>query len=890
MRRLIFIFLVTALPWYGYCQSKEVAAKIDSLIANARYDEAISIIQPLTQSGDPATAAVWLNRSAELTIMQGKLEEAEIALKKINSNGNSFVEGITKTNLGFLYLNKARNDLAMENLQQALTAFQESGHRNTLEEAKCLSNLALLYWSTGKLNQARENGLLALQIRQQIKGETSEEVAASYNDLGLVYAQSDADKALEYYEKALSTYQNIHGSDHPKIAIASTNIGVMYRQLKLYGDAVNNFENAESIWKKIYPEGHPNQALALVNLGLTYQEMGDKKASLEFFEKALDIYRKSYGEKHPDLSNVLNRIGILKLGEGQFDEAIQNFQGAICSNSPSFGQRDISKNPKVNEYYNGKVLLYSLRLKAQALETRYQNKTLRSSDIALALQCLHSCDTLIDDIRYHSSDENDKIDLGVSANEVYEDGVRIAHAMSENSVHFQKYRQIAFYFAEKSKSAVLQESIADAEAKSFAGIPNELLDEEKALKASIALLAQKLAQKPDEAEERNLREQEFTANRQYAGFITKLEKNYPDYYNLKFDRVTPSIPELQRVLDAKTAIVSYFIADKNQRLYTFIITRNKFRIYNSTLPTDFDKTVKGFNNCLYYTVPMSYNKSSNALSGLLLRGVPLSMKDLIIIPAGRLGTMPFEALSVNKLPPARDFANAHFLVQRVGISYEFSAGLLIQKSRTTRPQQQPSIFLCAPISFAEKDNLDDLPGTDNEVNNIAQLFASGALVARHNDANETLVKSGKLADYKYLHFATHGIVDETSPELSRIFLQPTSSEDGNVFSGEIFNLKLNADLAVLSACQTGLGKFSKGEGVIGLSRALVYAGARSIMVSYWSVADESTSQLMTDFYKALLLQPVPNFREALQQSKMKMISNGKYADPYYWAPFVLIGY
>src|SRR5690606_10010049 len=121
---------------------------------------------------------------------------------------------------------------------------------------------------------------------------------------------------------------------------------------------------------------------------------------------------------------------------------------------------------------------------------------------------------------------------------------------------------------------------------------------------------------------------------------------------------------------------------------------------------------------------------------------------------------------------------------------------------------------------------------------------------------------------------THGIVDENNPELSRIFLQTDSeAEDGNLFSGEIYNLHLNADLVTLSACQTGLGKISKGEGVIGLSRALVYAGAKNIMVSFWSVADESTAVLMTDFYKLLLEKPAINYSENLREAKLNMIDS-----------------
>jgi CHAT domain-containing protein len=162
-------------------------------------------------------------------------------------------------------------------------------------------------------------------------------------------------------------------------------------------------------------------------------------------------------------------------------------------------------------------------------------------------------------------------------------------------------------------------------------------------------------------------------------------------------------------------------------------------------------------------------------------------------------------------------------------------------------------------------------------------------VAIGKEANEGLVKSGALSDFRYLHFATHGIVDEVSPELSRIYLQESDKEDGNIFSGEIFNLKLNADLAVLSACETGLGKYSKGEGVIGLSRALVYAGARSIVVSFWPVADESTAQLMTEFYRQLVGRAGVSPRVALRTAKLKLGGGQPYGAPYYWAPFVLIG-
>jgi len=886
MRTYLFSVAMCLAPMIGYCQNSQTTLIIDSLISAANYAEAKSLIETIGEIND---SPLLLNKSAEVSILLGNLNEAESILNSVKSE-DKLIQAITQTNLGFLYLNKARNDLAMENLHQALIKFGEAGKQNSQEAAKCLSHLSSLYLSTGKLNQAEENGLMALQIRQALEGSTNETMAASYNDLGLVYSQTDPDKALEYYEMALSVYEKLHGNEHPKIGIANTNIGLMYLQLKLYGDAVNNFESALALWQKVYPSGHPSQALVLQNLGRTYMQMGDPKVAQAYFEKALSIYRSSYGSKHPDIAFVLNQLGNLKLNNNDYKEALENFQEAIIANTQTFNNKTITTNPSASDFYNGKVLLYSLRSKAKALEAQHFGKTLKFDDLKQALFCLFISDSLIDNIRHHSTDENDKLELGSSASEVYEDGVRIAYAMSEMSIDYNHYREVAFYFAEKSKSAVLQESIADASAKSFAGIPDKLVEEEKTLKSTIAFLVQKLSQKPSLDEEKYLRESLFNLNQEYNIFIKKLEVDYPNYFDLKFNQASPTITGLQKLLDNKTAIISYFIAENDKRLYHFIITKKRFKTRNLTLPADFDKYSKGLNNGMVYSESSSYQKSASALSKVLISRFPASITNLVIIPSGRLGTLPFEALFYKK-NKSQEFKSMPLVVKRFAVSYEFSAGLLNQKSRVKSKETNPSIFLCAPIQFPEKENMAALPGTESEVNAIANLFPSNSVsVVKFKEANEDIIKSGVLSKFDYLHFATHGVVDEMEPELSKVYLQSGQGEDGNLFAGEIYNLNLNAELAVLSACQTGLGKLSKGEGVIGLSRALVYAGARNIIVSFWSVADESTSQLMANFYSSLIQNRNLNFRETLQKAKVNMIEEGKYSLPYYWAPFILIGF
>ncbi|MBY0425149.1 MAG: CHAT domain-containing protein, partial [Cytophagales bacterium] len=206
---------------------------------------------------------------------------------------------------------------------------------------------------------------------------------------------------------------------------------------------------------------------------------------------------------------------------------------------------------------------------------------------------------------------------------------------------------------------------------------------------------------------------------------------------------------------------------------------------------------------------------------------------------------------------------------------------------------EPSIFLCAPVKFK---TLAYLPGTENEVKEIGQLFENKHfknVSYTFKEASEFRIKSDALKKFQFLHLATHGLVNSRKPELSAVFLSPDSSnkskEDGMLYSGEIYNLDIKADLVTLSACETGLGKVSKGEGVIGLTRALFYAGANNMLVSLWTVSDSSTSELMKLFYSYLLNEKGIGYPKGLSLAKMELIKNSSFSAPYYWASFVLIG-
>ncbi|MEX2232432.1 MAG: CHAT domain-containing protein [Cyclobacteriaceae bacterium] len=896
MRKISVCVLLLSMNSVLYCQQleSELVRTVDNLLINSKFLEAVQLLE----STSARPSLLLENKKAEALTRLGHFEQAEKLLRtiktKLAENPDVFLQAVTNTNLGFLQLNQGRTDLAEVSLRNALREFEGAGRYTSPEAAQALSNLGLVYMSLGKYTQAQEQLHRALSLREREKKNGDELIAASYNDLGLVYSQTDKDKALDYFGQAQKMYVALYGSQHPKIAIANINIGIIYRDLELFGDAVNNFETALKVWNAVYPQPHPAKAIALYNLGQTYLQLKDQKAAMEYYELSRKMYEDCYGPKHPELASVLNAIGNLRLAASDFDEALNSYQKSLQANVLDFNQNNVTANPPLENYYNGTRLLHTLLFKAQAFESRYLQKSLKFRDLTEALNILALCDSLIDQLRQQSTNESDKMLLGVMANEVYSDGVRIAHEAGVNALKKAPYFEKAFYFAEKSKGAVLLESISDTNAKSFAGIPDDLLEEEKNLKSALTLSAQKLAQKPTREEEKILRENSFELKRRYEAFIEKLEHQFPEYFNLKFNATAPSVSQLQNLLIAKTALLSYFIDEKNSQLYIFLIRKGHYKIWQRALSKDFDKYITGLRNGLYFAEANTFKESSYILATILVPPLPSSISDLVILPTGRLGLIPFEALLMDNAEKITSYSSMPYLVNRFSVRYEFSAGLLIQKSKKPASGTSPSIFLCAPVSFPGKEYLGELPGTENEVQEISRLFSEKNLTSAaytRVQADEKLIKTSSLKNYNFVHFATHGVVDESNPELSRIFLQSGSkSEDGDLFAGEIYNLELNANLVTLSACQTGLGKVLKGEGVIGLSRALVYAGAKNIIVSFWNVADESTSLLMKDFYHNVLENPGADYSTDLRKAKLKLLNNEKYSAPFYWAPFVLIGF
>ncbi|MFY7786885.1 MAG: tetratricopeptide repeat protein, partial [Thermoflexibacteraceae bacterium] len=398
--------------------------------------------------------------------------------------------------------------------------------------------------------------------------------------------------------------------------------------------------------------------------------------ALQFFDKALKIYEKNYGTKHPEIANTYNQMATVYLEQKNYEKATIFCQKALIANSLDFDDRCVRNNPNIANNYNPTIFLSSLLLKAKIFEELHFAKTLKLRDIKLALACLQRCDELIAHLRRVSSNKNDKLALGATAAEVYEDAIRLCLHLADVTLARQKYEQLAFDFAEKSKSAVLLNAISDANAKEFAGLPVEVLEKEKSLKVEIAFYEQKLGEKGQN--EQAVRNKLFDLNQAYDNFIKELEKKYPAYYDLKFNVKTATVQDLQGLLDKNTEVVSYFIAERSKRLYIFRTSQQNLTVYNEPLAEDLQKWITILRNAMVYKATKEYLNVAYLLKKQLF---PFSLKNknYICIPDGRLGIIPFEALLAEKVShttAAVDFSQLPYLLNKSYFSYAYSHTLL----------------------------------------------------------------------------------------------------------------------------------------------------------------------------------------------------------------------
>jgi CHAT domain-containing protein/Flp pilus assembly protein TadD len=890
MRYLFIISLVISNLLPGQSRLEEATRALQL----AEYEKAYVLFEEQARiqlSIKPLDYVVCNLRMSECKILIGEPDAgrqlAENAEAYILNNfpTDKILIGEALTLQGKAYLNLGRNDMAMELLKKAEGYFTKE---HTLEKAACLNDLGIAYLNNYNLELARQYLEISLSIRQNKLKATDPLIGDSFNNLGLTYFESDPLQSLIFYTRAYRIYEQSLGADHPKTAQVLNNLAMVQAAQGNYDDAFEELAKVQSIWERRYTGDHPRKAFTLLTKGRFQLQQEKYGESLLSLASALKMYLNLFGPRHPEVANTYFLMGEVYTKQQQYRDALDHYQRSIFSNTLDQDFLTTYDLPVLRDYFNADILLSSLQAKAVALERLHYEKTLNVKELTSAIATYEICDDLISIIRQVRQNERDKIRLGEIAKDVYESGMRLSLTLSEESFKRKYYLSKAFQFAERSKSAVLLEAINETKAKSFAGIPQHLINLEDSLKAEIAFFEQQLAIGEDQERFKQLL---FAYQSAYQKYILKLETEYPEYFNLKYNSRVASALDVQKRLGEGTTLLSYFIG--KEFVYAFEVNTKSVKAHRIPKKEDFDKLAPGMRNAIRYQVEDRLIEVSKKLYGQVIpKKLAGSPTTLVILPDGVLGIVPFEAL-VNPESSGNTYSTVEFLIKKYQVAYDYSATLFVNRSESKKELEE-SILLCAPLSFEKNEvRMVNLPASESEVKEIKLLFGSNgrADLKTKSEASEALLKSDQLKQYKYVHFATHGLVDEGKPELSRIFLAPDQEEDGSLYAGEIYNLKINADLVTLSACETGLGKIAKGEGIVGLSRALQYAGANNLIVTLWQVADASTALLMVKFYDVHLHSNSPKgYHQALRQAKLHLMQMPEYQSPYFWAPFVLIGY
>ncbi len=888
MRVRLYLFL--AVIWLGalHGHTQDSLFQIaENQFVEANYDEAFEIYRTVSsQYQDSADYEMYGICNIQMTLCLNRSAQYQRALKLAQNtlwyveeflSENAFLKAEVYRALGEVTLNIGKSDEALDLLLQAEKLYPPE---YKIEIAESDNLLGVIYWNNNNKDLGLQYHQKALDIRTTEIGPNSLEVGDSYNNIGLIYAEDNPTQAGIYFERALKIYENQLGTLHPKVAFCLINLARTRAQQSRIQEATDIIDRVMKIWDGIYQGDHPNKTFTTSTLGQIYAIAENYERALHFQQLALKEYIMQFGPKHPEVANTHFLIAELYLKKEEYKEALRAYQEAIYANLVDQEFSNVRSNPKLKDYLSADGLLSALLGKAKALEALHFGLTLQARDLKAALHTYNLADSLVSEIRKIRVTENDKIRLGEISRLIYENGIRLALVLADQPFHYKKYAEIAFSFCERSKSSVLLEAIQETKAKSFSGIPDSLIRYEDSLKNEIAFYQQQVA-KGENIDFNQSRL--FVYQQAQRNFASQLETDFPKYYELKYQAGSFDIQQIMSSLEPGEVMISYFQASDN--LYVFAVTQEGIDIQTRDIDF-FRQNVSALRNAIKFRISATLDYESTSLYQLLIPELSDEITSIIFIPDGILSTVPFEAL---KNPETTEY-----LVQNYNVSYDYSSQLMLQRRNTTAQLPERSIMLMAPVDFRNgTTRLNPLPSSEEEINDIRFLFGGQNWEVHpylRDNATETFVKSGGLTQYRYLHLATHGQVNQSQPELSQIFLHPDENEDGSLYSGDIYNLRINAELVCLSACETGLGKLTKGEGIVGLSRALLYAGAQNLIVSLWQVADASTSELMIDFYKEYLLyDDVTDFNQALRRAKVKMIRSEAYSHPYYWAPFILVG-
>jgi CHAT domain-containing protein/Tfp pilus assembly protein PilF len=815
---------------------------------------------PLNRAaGDRGGESASLNGMALMYSYLGQEKEAleyltqALAVSKAARDRSQ--EAVELHNIGFAYILLGENQRALEQMRQSLRIQQAIGDRRI--SAKTLLELGRVFGRVGDFERAMEYYAQALALSRE-RGDRFAE-ATSLRYMGTAYRMTgDARKALEYLNQALQI------SQASKLARVETNVRT--------------------------------------DIGAAYADLGDRPKALSYYRQAIEWYRAA-GISEGETSTLI-LAGRLYAGIGDTGKALESLNEALTL-SRSFGSK---------------------ALEAQALlgRARVERDTDRPSD---ARADLEAALPIIESARTDLDNQDLRTSYFASNRKYYELYIDVLMRLHEAGA--------AFEANERARARSLLETLAETHADIRHGVDPKLVERERALEQQLNATERRrmqLLNRKDRAEQVQVVEKELNGLlSDYQDVQARIRVTSPHYAALTQPRPITLKEVQQQVLDKDTVLLEYALGD--DRSFLWVVTSASIEGCELPKRAEIETSAKR----AYELLKTSHRREFQHQTQLALAGLsrtllgPVSsrigQKRLVIVADGALQYIPFEAL------PEPAAANSQPLVAEHEIVNLPSASVLalLRKENTGRKPAAKTIAMLSDPVFetddprvrravgvlakaatnpAKDDELgqieltrsaadsgvtrfERLPFSRKEAESVEALTTPGQMMkAVDFSANKTTATRAEIAQFRIVHFATHGLINSQHPELSGIVLslvdEKGQPQDGFLRMHEIYNLNLGAELVVLSACQTALGKEIRGEGLMGLTRGFMYAGSPRLVASLWDVRDAATAELMNRFYQGMLKENLTP-AAALRAAQVSLWKEKRWEAPYYWAPFVIQG-
>jgi CHAT domain-containing protein/Tfp pilus assembly protein PilF len=834
------------------------------------------------------------------------------------------------TNLGVAKSGLYLYDSAITFYEKSLSIYEAAGNAELRHLASVYHNLGICFNAKGDIEKAKayyENADRIFQKLDMVGQNVYEILLMNMTDYYLEH--KNIQEAEKYNKKSFAI-----NPKSPHCFKKWSSSGMIAGAKKDFAKSISDLNKAIVVGEKDLGVNFAEKGLIYLNLGTIYLEMEDFDHSLANYQIARDLIEKRIGKQSTPYTNCLKDMGLIYLRmkekennlekfmvqrERNIGTALDYFQEAIIAITPGFTSRDRSSNPEPENAMDKIRLLDVLKSKAEALfllaqlEERQENKEAYISHLKLALATFDLSIKTIHLIRNGFQSQESRLFLSENEHPVYSEAVEVAVSLYEKTgdpLYFEK----GFEFSERSRSANFQSMLRELKAKEFSGLPDSLLQKETEMKGEIAayqsfIFNEKSTPVPDQTKINLWNDKVFALTQGYQQMISLIEKNYPRYYQYKYADPIVSVQKVQQSLDRREAVIEYFLNDShhnsNNELYTFVITDNEFKIIRKSLDRNFDQTVDQFLQFIKNGLVLAthkadyirYSKNASDLYKLLVEPVVPTMQNyrLVIVPDDKLSYLPFDAFLASGADTTKmDFRNLDYLVHHHAISYTYSATLLYYyfdsafKYSNRTAAFAPEYNSSTNLPGTSVENFLPLPGAEAEAIGVTDLIKGDRYLG--SKATKQAFKDNA-EKYDILHLAMHTILNDTLPLYSKMVFSSdgTPANDRTLNTSEIYNLKLKSDMVVLSGCNTGSGKLQKGEGVMSLARAFLFAGCPSIIMTLWNVEDVSSSYMMIEFYKNI--KNGYSKDEALKRAKISYISiaDPMKAHPYFWLGYVSIG-